>query len=209
MPKQTFFNLPAEKQQTLIESAKREFSRVPFNDASIANIVKHAEIPRGSFYQYFEDKEDAFFYLFQEEIEDIKNLFVTILQHNNGNLFDSFIDIFRKMLIKFQDHENLDFFKNAFLNMNYKMEKMISNGFNKDVLDRRLVDIESELDWTILNITHKREIKHIMQILGTITTYNLMQNFAKQISFDDAINNYTFEINLLKSGLCKKSAEEK
>ncbi len=204
MPKQTFFNLPAEKQQTLIDSMKMEFSRVPFMNASIANIVKHAEIPRGSFYQYFEDKEDAFFYLFQKEMEDINTLFLTTLRKNNGDLFDSFIDIFRNVLMKFQNDEDRDFFKNAFLNMNYKMEKMMSIGFNKEKFDKRLASIRELIDWELLNIHQEEELKHVMQILGTVTSFNLMHNFANSISFDKAMNDYRFEINLLKSGLSSK-----
>ena len=62
VPKPTFLNLSKEKQELLITAAKKEFSRVPLNGASISNIIKDAGIPRGSFYQYFEDKEDIFFF---------------------------------------------------------------------------------------------------------------------------------------------------
>ena len=42
-----------------IEKAlKTEFSRGSFEEASVSNIVTNAQIPRGSFYQYFESKED-------------------------------------------------------------------------------------------------------------------------------------------------------
>lgn len=44
MPTQTFFHLPKEKQKRLIEAARIEFSRVPLKEASIANIVKLADI---------------------------------------------------------------------------------------------------------------------------------------------------------------------
>ena len=50
MPKQTFFNLPEEKKQTLIAAAEIEFSKVPLMKASVANIIKIAGIPRGRFY---------------------------------------------------------------------------------------------------------------------------------------------------------------
>ncbi|MEH7746974.1 TetR/AcrR family transcriptional regulator, partial [Neobacillus drentensis] len=39
MPKQTFFNLTNEKQRSLINAAKKEFSRVPLHEASISNII--------------------------------------------------------------------------------------------------------------------------------------------------------------------------
>ena len=58
MPKETFMNLPDVKKNKIIRAAKKEFERVPYEQASIKNIVEDANIARGSFYQYFESKED-------------------------------------------------------------------------------------------------------------------------------------------------------
>ena len=57
MPKSTFFNLNEEKRIKIEKALKTEFSRGSFEEASVSNIVTNAQIPRGSFYQYFEDKE--------------------------------------------------------------------------------------------------------------------------------------------------------
>ncbi len=65
MPTGTFFNLPPEKRGRIMDAATEEFSRVPFSQASINQIVKTAGISRGSFYQYFKDKEDLFRYLLE------------------------------------------------------------------------------------------------------------------------------------------------
>ena len=62
MPKETFFKLSEEKRRRILGAAGEEFTTVPYSEASINRIVKNAQIPRGSFYQYFEDKEDLFFY---------------------------------------------------------------------------------------------------------------------------------------------------
>ena len=51
MPTKTFMNLSKEKRLRILKAAKKEFSRVPLDKAIIANIVKDAKIPRGSFYQ--------------------------------------------------------------------------------------------------------------------------------------------------------------
>lgn len=60
MPKETFNNLPIEKQKSIFDACIKEFSTVPFSQASINQIIKNANISRGSFYQYFEDKWDAY-----------------------------------------------------------------------------------------------------------------------------------------------------
>ncbi len=64
MPTDTFFRLDEEKKEKIILAAKKEFSEVSIQEASVANIIKYADIPRGSFYQYFSDKDDIFFYVF-------------------------------------------------------------------------------------------------------------------------------------------------
>lgn len=63
MPSDTFFRLPEEKRQRLMDAAWEEFTTVRFSDASINKIIRTANIPRGSFYQYFTDKDDLFAYL--------------------------------------------------------------------------------------------------------------------------------------------------
>jgi AcrR family transcriptional regulator len=63
MPKQTFLNLPKEKRQTIINAAIEEFAEYGLENASTNRIVASSGISKGSFYQYFEDKQDVFMYL--------------------------------------------------------------------------------------------------------------------------------------------------
>ena len=63
MPKQTFFNLPAEKRKRVIDAAKEVFYHTSYEEASINQVIKLAGIPRGSFYQYFDDKADLYGFL--------------------------------------------------------------------------------------------------------------------------------------------------
>ena len=71
MPTSTFLNLPEDKQTRLMDAASREFSEKPFNEASINKIIQEAGIPRGSFYMYFQDKEDLFRYLVHGYVEQL------------------------------------------------------------------------------------------------------------------------------------------
>ncbi|QHQ61593.1 TetR family transcriptional regulator [Anaerocolumna sedimenticola] len=66
MPKDTFNNLSEDKKKKIFKAAVKEFSSKRFSEASINQIVKLAEIPRGSFYQYFQDKEDIYLYMIEK-----------------------------------------------------------------------------------------------------------------------------------------------
>ncbi|HRQ22382.1 MAG TPA: TetR/AcrR family transcriptional regulator [Anaerolineales bacterium] len=76
MPKQTFFNLPDEKRATIVNAAIDEFAEYGLENASTNRIVAKGGISKGSFYQYFEDKQDVFMYLLtvleQEKMEYFK-----------------------------------------------------------------------------------------------------------------------------------------
>ncbi len=63
MPKPTFFNLPVEKREKIINAAIDEFAEYGLENASTNRIVANSGIAKGSFYQYFEDKQDVFLYL--------------------------------------------------------------------------------------------------------------------------------------------------
>ena len=87
MPSTTFFRLPEEKRLRFLDAARAEFKRVPYGDASINRIITDAHIPRGSFYQYFADKDDLFRYLMGDIREYFLNTLAQILEDTHGDLF--------------------------------------------------------------------------------------------------------------------------
>lgn len=72
MPKPTFFNLPADKRQRIVDLALEEFANHPYGQASISRVVEQAGIAKGSFYQYFEDKFDLYSWLITGHIAPAK-----------------------------------------------------------------------------------------------------------------------------------------
>ena len=61
MVHQTFYRLPDEKKERILRSAHREFTQHTYEKSSINRILDDARIPKGSFYQYFDDKSDLFY----------------------------------------------------------------------------------------------------------------------------------------------------
>lgn len=85
MPTSTFFNLPASKRERLLDAAVAEFAQKPFGAVSINRIIHAAAIPRGSFYQYFEDKTDLFHYVLHGYVSQIERVVEQSLEHCGGN----------------------------------------------------------------------------------------------------------------------------
>ncbi|TFJ92424.1 TetR/AcrR family transcriptional regulator [Lentibacillus salicampi] len=198
MPKQTFYNLPEEKKQTLINAIEKEFSRVPLYEASISNIVKEADIPRGSFYQYFADKEDAFFFLLDNLSIKRKECFIALLKKHDGDLIDAMTTFFQQVITK---GENLDFMRNAFLNMTHKIENSFARIFSDQQSEEQFKEVSSLIDKQKLNISGDKELFHVMQILTSVIVRNFVEKFARNLSDEEAMYNVNIEMKLLKTGL--------
>ncbi len=74
MPKDTFYNLENHKREKILDATNEQFTKYRYSEASINRIVKASWISRGSFYQYFEDKEDLYDYLIDQIREEKREL---------------------------------------------------------------------------------------------------------------------------------------
>lgn len=132
MPTDTFFHLPLDKQKRILSAAKKEFSRVPLKDASIANIIKDAEIPRGSFYQYFENKEDLYYYYFHTLKKNSQRDLIRSIQHEKGDLFAGFEWYFSRMIEEVLEGKNAKFYRNLFMSMDYRSLRKVMPDIHKN-----------------------------------------------------------------------------
>ena len=97
MPSATFLNLPPEKRERFLRAARAEFARVPYADASINRMIRAAGIPRGSFYMYFANKEELFFYILEVYHDQLAKAAFQILRETGGDLFAVFVQLYDRL----------------------------------------------------------------------------------------------------------------
>lgn len=199
MVKQTFLNLSVEKQTRVLVAAKNEFSRVSLKDASVANIIKEAGIPRGSFYQYFTDLEDIFYYILEEHSKDIKKRLSLNLTKYQGDLVKTFADLYQYIVEKISNKEEELYFKNIFMNMDYKLErKFLPN------LEDNLNEIINSINIEPLNINSRLQLIYIIEIIEAMIMHNLIQSYHRNGSKEKNIDIFVKELLLIKEGVYKE-----
>ena len=72
--KPTFDKIAPEKRERIIEAATREFANKGFDNANMSAIAKKADVSVGSFYKYFENKQDLFLTVIQYSIQSMEEL---------------------------------------------------------------------------------------------------------------------------------------
>lgn len=201
MPKQTFFNLKEDKKEKIEKALIKEFSRNSFEKASISNIILEANIPRGSFYQYFEDKEDAIYYIIDKYLEKEKNKIYQYLLRNKGDIFETAVNIYEDMAKITERDENERLFKNI-------LQEVKKNNINifgecKEML-RSKRTIEKMINKEELNVENDDDLQYFLRILNAIVRAISMEVVLKKITFEEGKQRLIREIEILKKGMKKQ-----
>ena len=220
MPTATFFRLELEKQEKIITAAKKEFSAESVQDASIANIIKEADIPRGSFYQYFSGKEDLFYYLFDLVRKKPEEQFIFYLENADGDLFQTFRDFFSYFAKLVLEGEEKEFFRSVFLHMNYTRSSRILMNDNERKArkehmkmhhnDSREVysKVVTTVDQKKLNVKNEREFRMLFHQLWSML-FNTINTGFSLLMMGEAIDlklleaDFNLKINWLEYGVVK------
>ena len=178
MPSKTFFNLKEEKRERIEKALIKEFGKGSFEQASITNIINDAKIPRGSFYQYFEDKKDAVKYLIEKfmfmDYEKIKQS----LEDSKGDIFETALKIY-----DYRTNETvLNFDIGLAKNILEELRKNNINVFeNKESLKNK-ESLEKFIDKAQLNLEADKDLYYFIRIITAVTRSVTMEVFSERLT---------------------------
>ena len=178
MPSKTFFNLKEEKRERIEKALIKEFGKGSFEQASITNIINDAKIPRGSFYQYSEDKKDAVKYLIEKfmfmDYEKIKQS----LEDSKGDIFETALKIY-----DYRTNETvLNFDIGLAKNILEELRKNNINVFeNKESLKNK-ESLEKFIDKAQLNLEADKDLYYFIRIITAVTRSVTMEVFSERLT---------------------------
>lgn len=202
MPTKTFFNLPEEKRRKLMEAIRAEVSRVPPDEVSINRIVKAAGIPRGSYYQYFEDKHDMLQYLMADFQPLVLQRAVDSLQSNGGDLFGMFLDLLDDTYTTITQQDAHAYYRNVLGDMR----------LNTEVLHRRreagrvegLADaIAPYVDKAGLDLRSEGDLADMVSVLLPLTGEAFARTFFEASRYEEVRARYAARLALVRRGFSK------
>lgn len=161
MPSATFYNLPAEKRERLLRAAREEFSRVPYESASVNRIIRSAGIPRGSFYMYFTDKEELFGHLMDSYGALLERRMGELLEQREGDLFAAFLDLFDHIQAHWGDGKYREMAD--ILRCNRQMQPGVL--LNREGPEASLARLRDRVDLSRLDLRTETDLSDIFHLL--------------------------------------------
>lgn len=99
------------KRQALINAAVKEFSSAGFDDTTAKSIAAKASVATGTFYQYFENKNDILRVIAEDRFADLQNKLPTLnLDVAQSTVAEQLVDLFKRTLhfvYEFHAHDPL------------------------------------------------------------------------------------------------------
>jgi AcrR family transcriptional regulator len=202
MPTKTFFNLPEEKRMKLLNAIHAEFSRVPFDEVSVNQIIRMAGIPRGSFYQYFEDKQDMLQYLMADYRKTLQHQALASLKQTGGDLFQMFLDILDFSYVFVAEEKNNAFCKNVFSDIRVNTD-FLRRQVNENACGGFAAGLLLYIDMDSLDIRSDEDFGNMLGVLLPLTGEAFAKVFFDISNYENIRSEYAARLELLKRGFLK------
>lgn len=204
MIKKTFYNLPDEKRARVVKAIVDEFSSSVTEKVSINRIIKAADISRGSFYQYFDDKVDLVEVLLGRLIEVAREGFMRSVEESNGDIFYAYERLFDAIVEVASDPERRTVFKNLARNI-HANDNLVS-----DYLTNRFRGLEQD-DCMIkffsldnLRLQTEEELRQLNHIL-TLVLKNAVFNFlTRGDTYEAARASFMQKLDIIRYGALRQ-----
>lgn len=201
MPTDTFFKLSEEKKNKIVLSAKKEFARVSLEEVSIKNIVEEAGIARGSFYQYFESKEDLLMYLLEEYKKEMEKMLDAAISETNGDIFSVFLTMYTYITTQMRENKEMPFFRNILENMKTNQDSFFFHKMRQNKPD--IQEYAKRIDTSSLRLEEEKDIIIIFRMLFIVTKKAIISS-CHYSSLEKAREEYEKQLNYLKFGVIKE-----
>lgn len=204
MIKKTFYNLPDEKRKRIVDAVLNEFSSASTDKVSINRIIKEANISRGSFYQYFDDKVDLVEVLIDTFINKSSKSVDAVLMNSDNDIFQVYNELFN-LILKLNEDEKFklllkNLYKNIRANDDLISEYMIHRCNKSDISYDRHISFSRDN----LKFKSDYDVKCLSQALSQILKSASFDIFLAGKDIQDVQKKYLRQLEIIKDGALAK-----
>lgn len=203
MIKKTFYNLPYEKRKRITDAVIKEFMERPNEKVSINRIIKTAEISRGSFYQYFDDKVDLIEIITKTMFEESSNKAKEILKLSCGDLFVMYIKMFDYFGDYSSQKQTMKIMRNivdSFKANDDLVSEYLKNRFNMALTNN---EIYTMVDRQNLKFQDNESVKCLIEILTQVLKNAIFDVFVAGSDREEVRESLIKKIDIIKQGAVK------
>ena len=196
----SFYNLKDKKKDAILYAIFSCLRKTSYDNLSVNDIVLEADISRGSFYNYFIDKNDAIVTLVESKLKKYSDRYVEAIKASEYNLFEGTKKLYYEIKDILEDEINITFMRNMKFFMEIASQALHSENHKKN--------IKEFVDWLVENTnegkTILKEYNRMRNIIDLLLTL-IMESIFIQMQFKDdkevTTKNFNFKLDIIKNGI--------
>lgn len=203
MIKNTFNNLSEEKRERIINAVIEEFTEHPTDKVSINKIIQKAEISRGSFYQYFDDKVDLIEVIAKTLFKNFYDKGKIILNESDGDIFLMYIKFFDLTADISANKEKKAIIKNLLSSLKTNddlVSEYIHNRIKPPIVRENIFNY---VDRSELAFSSEFDVECLLEILNQLFKNAMFDLFVMEVDCNVIKNSFARKIEIIKAGALK------
>lgn len=200
MPNKAFGNLSSNKKRKLEQAALEEFSRYTYDQISINRIIQAIDMPRGSFYLYFNDKEDLYLYIFSKYHKILLDFILDVVK-DNDDIIVTYQVLFDKIIEYSQNGHQKNLLKNFFIGLNHNIENKAVKSLTCEQNNIDLFNII--LDKISSKYKDQDSVLDIIDILTNVLVHSLTGYYILNLDLNFVKKRFNNQLSIIRRGILK------
>ena len=194
-----FDKLRPKKKEMLLQSIIDCLKVHDYDELTINDIVEEAEISRGSFYNYFIDKNDAITTLINSKLYALRDIFFNNIKQSNNSLFDGTLKTYEEI----ENYLANEIFSSIIKNIHY-IRDIVTKIFYSERFGK---DVEETVDWLINNTNEGKatltDREKMLNVFGLILSL-VLEVLSCKVEMKGVevfkYSNFKFKLDIIKRG---------
>ena len=197
MALEAFYNLKEKKKKNILGAISSCLKNKSYDELSVNDIATEADISRGSFYNYFDDKYDAVGTLVDSKIREHLNQYVEAIKLSDYDLIEGTRKVYEEIKDILKNEINISIMRNLKFFIEFGIQSVHSKRFEQD--------IDEVIDWLVKSTNEGKRIlktnKEMANVLDMLITLVLNTVFSQIminpecfLKYDD----FNYKLDLIK-----------
>ena len=206
MPKEMFNKISKVKQEIFLNAAIDEFTTKSFENASVNSIVKKAKISRGSFYNYFDDIEELFNFVF-EKVKNERFVYANeILNECNKDYFIFIKKLFAFDYDSFQSKGRYSLFRNFIhyivVSKKGSIRNVIINPLSSEFMDNKK-SFQNIFDFKKYEMNLEESLD-LMEMVMIVVVNTFLKSESEELSKEEVLKIFNQRMTIIEYGTRKR-----
>lgn len=200
MALEAFNNLKEKKKANIFSAISRCLRNTSYDELSVNEIVREADISRGSFYNYFLDKNDAVKSMVNNDLRKYFDMYMDAIREANNMLFEGTKNVYKSISDSLRDKINLTIMRNLKF-----FSELVFESIKSKKYEERLDEI---VQWLIDNtlegqkyLTTKKKMSNVLDMI-IILIMNAI--FSHTMTNDEVLvenSDFEYKLSILEKGI--------